>query len=357
MAKQVEYTNTCGQALYATFGKPTAGELGSLHPEVFDNSFDGQCVLSLADVIAMIFPGGDVNEKPYFYIRHTDMIKNEFRFGSLLELGDDFLSPQKGVMHADDFAKAGTKISSYHTVEDKKGFSGFGSENPASEFRFGETYYTCKEGTAFTVKAEHWPNAIYEHESMYNNVSTIIQAASYIGTYEGRRVMGLGEHDRLFIPTEVNGFDGITANFGYVYINMMGIREDGRREQALISLEDCGKIFAYYYIDGEQPILCDHVTMEADWYRLPYVDDGTCVYKDAVFRFAGKEFHFQGKWGSKGFGEKPRVEKHGQSQIFGTWYEGKTPYKHRLYMGFGENMEAFDYKLKEKGFDIVGEEK
>ena len=106
----------------------------------------------------------------------------------------------------------------------------------------------------------------------------------------------------------------------------------------------------YYYIDGEEPILTDHVTMEAEWEHLPYVNDGTCVFKDAIFRFCGKEFHFEGKWGCKGF--TPRVEKHGQSQIFGTWYEGKIPYRHRVYLTFGENMEAYDVKLKELGFDV-----
>ena len=178
--------------------------------------------------------------------------------------------------------------------------------------------------------------------------------ASIMGLYENRPCLGLGEHDRLFIPSEVHGFDGITNAFGYFYMNMMGIREeDGRREQALISIDPYhGKNFCYYYIDGETPIFTDKAEMETEWTKLPYVDDGTCVYKDAIFRFGGKEFHFEGKWGSKGFTIKPRVEKHGQSQIFGTWYEGKTPYRHRLFMTFGENMEAYDYKLKELGFDV-----
>ena len=86
--------------------------------------------------------------------------------------------------------------------------------------------------------------------------------------------------------------------------------------------------------------------------HLPYVDDGTCVFKDAIFRFAGKEIHFEGKWGTKGVRPEPRIEKHGQSQILGTWYEGSTPYKHKLSMTFSENMEAYDYKLEKMGFDV-----
>lgn len=353
MAKQIDFKNTSGQAMYITLGKLREKDLVEVTPEVFDNDFDGHAILSLADVIGMIFPNGDVTKKPMLYIRHTDMLKKQFRFGNLVELGDDFLSPQKGAYHEEEVAQAGVKISEYHAVEGRKGMYGFESEDPASEFRFCEEYFAAKEGDFFNVKGELWPNAIYEHRSMYNNVSTVIQAASLLGTYEGKPVLGLGEHDRLFIPSKVNGFDGITANFGYFYMNMMGIREDGRREQALISIDNSGKTLGYYTLDGEQPIVSDHVSMEADWVHLPYVDDGTCIYKDAIFRFGGKEFHFEGKWGSKGFTPKPRVEKHGQSQVFGTWYEGKTPYQHRLFMTFGENMEAYDYKLKEMGFDVL----
>lgn len=352
MAKIVEYKNTCGQAQYINVGKIKSKDLITPTPEVFDNDFDGYPILALSDVICTLFPGGDVTKKPMFYIRHTDMIKNEFRFGNVLEFGDDFLSPQKGVYHIEEVAQAGGKLTPYAKMSPDKEIYGYGSDVPFSEFRFTDEYMSAKEGEFLSVKGEYWPRTIYEHESMYNHVSTFIQAATFTGVFEGKKVMGLGEHDRLFIPTVVNGFDGITANFGYVYANMMGIREDGRKEQCLISLENSGKILGYYTIDGETPIVCDHVTMEADWYRLPYVDDGTCIFENAVFRFCGKEFHFEGKWGTKGFTPEPRVEKHGQSQVFGTWYEGSVPYQHRVYMAFNENMEAYDYKLEALGFNV-----
>ena len=67
----------------------------------------------------------------------------------------------------------------------------------------------------------------------------------------------------------------------------------------------------------------------------------------------GKEIHFTGKWGTKGFLAKPRVEKHGQSQVAGTFYEGDTPYEHQLSNCWVECMEAYDYKLREWGFDVV----
>lgn len=356
MANKVNYTNTCGQALYVNFKKMKNEDLTKITPDVFDTDFDGHPVLSLADLIAMVFPGGDVTKKPYFYIRHTDMVKNQFRFGNIVELGDDYLSPQKGAYKVEEFAQGGVAVTPYKADLVGDGQSGFGSTEPFSEFKFNEEYFTAKEGDFFSIKGDFWPNTIFEHQSMYNHVSTIIRAASVIGTLDDKPIMGLGEHDRLFIPEVVKGFDGITNDFGYVYINLMGIRHDGRREQALISLENSGKIFAYYYLDGEIPIMADEVEMEADWVRLPYVDDGTCIFKHATFRFAGKELHFEGKWGSKGFTHHPRVEKNGQSQVFGTWYEGDTPYEHRLFMGFNENMEAYDYKLKAKGFNVLDPE-
>lgn len=353
MAKQVEFRNASGQAQYVTTRPLRAEDLAAPTPPVFANDFDGHPTMALADVIAMVFPNGNVDEKPYFYIRHMDMKKGEMRFGNLLELGDDFLSPQKGVIRAEEVAQAGTPISEYRAVEGGASTYGFGSEEPKSAFVFSPEHYLATEGDFFRTKGELWPNAIFEHRSMYNNVSTIIQAATHSGILNGDPVLGLGEHDRLFIPEQVNGFDGITANFGYFYMNMIGIRPDNRREQALISIDNSGKNLAYYYIDGEDPIVTDTVSMEADWVHLPYVDDGTCVYKDAIFRFAGKEFHFEGRWGSKGFTPEPRVAKHGQSQVFGTWYEGSTPYRHKLFMTLGENMEAYDHRLRDMGFDVV----
>lgn len=350
--KCIDFHQGKGPALLASLKTLETKDLIAPTPVCFATDYDGHAILSLVDFIAMLFPNGDVNEKPMLYIRHTDMLKKQFRFGNLIELGDDVLSPQKGAYHVDEVGQEEAGISAYHEVSD--GVYGFEAINPPAEFRFSEDGYDIKEGSFLRMHCEKWPLAIYEHESMYQNVSTIIQASTYYGTYEGKPCLGVGEHDRLFIPTEVHGFDGITNRFGYFYMNMMGIREDGRREQALISINlSDGKNFAYYYLDGETPILSDHVSMETEWYHLPYVDDGTCVYKNAVFRFCGKEFHFTGKWGSKGFTTKPRVSKHGQSQVFGTWYEGKVPYKHRLYMTFGENMEAYDYKLKELGFEVM----
>jgi len=351
--KSVEFKHTSNLPQYVTLNKLTSEDVSSITPEFFKNDFDEYPTMALTDFIGMIFPDGDTNKKPYFYIRHIDMKKHVFRFGNIVELGDDFLSPQKGVINVDKFAQGGVPVTPYGSFNDGTNFTGFQSDEPKSEFRFNENSYYVKEGDFFLLKGEHWPLAIREHKSMYNGNSTYIQAATHSGMLNGNFFVGVGEHDRLFVSDKLDGFDSISATLGYIYMNMIGIREDGRKEQVLISIDNSGKVLGYYYIDGETPIITDQVTMEADWYRLPYVDDGTCVYKDAVFKFCDKEFHFEGKWGSKGFTPSPRVEKHGQSQVFGTWYEGKKPYRHKVFMTLGENMEAYDYKLEKAGFNIL----
>lgn len=354
MSKTVSFSNTSGQAQYVTLRKLRTDDYMPPTPPVFDNGYDGHALLALTDVVGMMFPNGDVSKKPFFYIRHTDILKEQYRFGNLVELGDTFLEPQKGVLHAHEVAQAGVSVTPYRELEGKPGVFGYESMEPAASFSFSEQGFTASEGDFFSIIGEPWGHAIFEHRSLYNNVSTVIQPASILGQLDGRPILGLGEHDRSHIPSAVGGFDGITGTFGYFYINMMGIRHDGRHEQALISIDNSGKIFARYFIDGEQPIMSDEVKMTADWVRLPYVEDGTCIYEDATFEFAGKTIHFHGKWGSKGFTPEPRIEKHGQSQVFGTWYEGDTPYDHKLFMGFAENMEAYDHKLEAMGFDVIG---
>ena len=76
-----------------------------------------------------------------------------------------------------------------------------------------------------------------------------------------------------------------------------------------------------------------------------------------------KKIRFCGKWGLKGWGEETDTDKipaevpsfgnrHGESQIMGTFYEGDTPYTHKVWQTFVENMEAFDHKLIKAGYMI-----
>jgi len=349
MAKIVEFKNTSGVELKAEFGRFNEDDLTDGTPKVFDNDFNDHAKFVLFDMYVMMFPNGDTTQKPIFFFRHAN--NDKYRFGGFVELGDTYLSVQKGG-HYEDLAQTETPMDPYKKISDDPLEYGLGTKEPFSEYRYYVNHSTWKEGDFFEATAKPWPITIYDHQSVYPDLSEIWQPACITGTYEGQPFSGLGGYDSVFMRQNVNKDTG--SGLGYFYINMMGVREDGRREQTIMNFEQSGKIFAYYWIDGEEPILSDQATMEADFVHLPYVDDGTCVYKDAIFRFCGKEFHFEGKWGSKGFtGGRPRIERHGQSQVFGTWYEGKTPYKHKLFLTFNEQMEAYDHKLKKLGFDVI----
>ena len=173
------------------------------------------------------------------------------------------------------------------------------------------------------------------------------------GTYEGKPIQALGCFDRLFAPNGDRGAIIGTATH-YVWSYYAGIRQDGRKECAYLNIHSRnGHGVAAYWLEGEEPVLTDEVTLECDWQRLPYAEPGddTLSYTNAVWRFAGKEIHFTGKWGSKGFTAQPRLSRVGQSQSFGSWYEGKTPYEHKLFHTINENMGANIESIRKMGFE------
>lgn len=193
-------------------------------------------------------------------------------------------------------------------------------------------------------------DAIIDHQASFLNLPQIMFPSVWEGKYRGKKAKGLG---MLAMNYQLaHKHENILSSLGYISLTMMGVRPDGKMEYAFIAVDQTGTAGAYYKLEGEPLVSATEVSMEADWYHLPYVDDGTCVFKDAIFRFAGKEIHFSGKWGTKGITPKPRIEKHGQSHIFGTWYVGDVPYEHSLSFSFSENMEAYDYKLAKLGFDV-----
>ena len=351
MAKRVEFSNKGYHVMYIEKGP--VNNLIECTPPQFDNAYDDHAKVVLLDHYGTLFPDADPDKKPYLYFRHTDVANNKYRFGNIVELGDGPLDVQKSILHADESAQSDTIIDlPYGKVED--GVIGFESKGKVCA-RYYKDFITIKEGDYLDLTAYAWDGfTLYDHQSTYQNCSAVFQPCTYMGTMDGRPVIGLGSYDRLCMKSHISGGFG-SVPLAYIAISLMGIREDGRREYcfASLGLSEGARSMLAYKIDGEETIITDKVEMEADWMHLPYVDDGTCVFKDAILRFADKEVHFEGKWGTKGFLKKPRIEKHGQSQMFGTWYEGKTPYKHRLYYTFTESMEAFDENLKRFGFDIV----
>ena len=351
MAKTAVFKNKSEQIFYVEIGKKN--NLTDLSPQVFDNDFDGHAKLVLFDVYGTFYPNHET--KPVFYFRHTDIAKNKYRFANIMELGDGPLSIQKGSLYPKQLADQTTPMNEYRKISNQPLIYGFDSTEPLVQYRLDEDCLQVKEGNFFTLKAEPWPITIYDHQSTYINSSVIFQPSTWSGQMGGKPFVGLGSYDRFCMKKDAGSFSDVPL--AYTSLCMMGIREDGRKEMVFLSgsYNADGKTIAVYYIDGETPISADHFEFEADWYRLPYVTDETCIFKTAIVRFGGKEFHFDGKWGTKGFTDQPHIEKHGQSQIVGTWYEGKTAYTHRLSNCWSENMGAFADNLRAWGFDVIDE--
>ncbi len=350
MAKKVRFTNEDNHVVYVEKG-PQNNLIESVPPQ-FDNAYDDHAKVVLLDHYCMLFPEAKTEGKPVLYFRHTDVARNKYRFGNLVDLADTPFEVQKGVLHAEESAQADTPIDRpYGKIEEGiLGFDSFGKV----EARYHKDMATIREGDYLDLTAYPWDGfTVYDHQTSYANCSAVFQPSAYMGTLDGKPVIGLGSFDRLCMKSHIEGGFG-TVPLAYIAVSCMGIRPDGRREFCFANLGLSKDVISYalYKIDGEEMIVSDDVSMEADWYRLPYVDDRTCVFKDCVLYFAGKEIHFEGKWGTKGFLKKPRIEKHGQSQMFGTWYEGKEAYKHRVYYTFTESMEAYEDNIRSFGFDV-----
>lgn len=313
-------------------------------PDYFDTDIDGHGVLNLIDMYGQLYPNG-LDKKPIWFIRHCNQDKT--RFGAIHEPGDNYLSVQTP-LHLDDIAQKDSKIIKYRKINEK--CYGIDSKEPFFEYRFYEDYLTYKEGNILDLKAELFPSAVFKHADDVTITSQITQPCLYTGTYEGKPVKGIGNFELVFFPKEdkrnLNDFAA------YIYANDVGVRKDGRKEVSMVYFSLDGKSNAFYWLEGENPIISKEVRMEAEWEELPYVKDGTCIYKNATFYFGGKEIHFEGKWGAKGLTAYPRIELSGQSQVFGTWYEGNEPYKHEISMTFHENMRVFPKELRKGGFTV-----
>ena len=323
----------------------------TISPIAFQNEDDDNAHCVLVDQYGMLFENGNTANKPYYYMRHA--LIDDSRLGGVIELGDDFLKPQISG-DTKDFYQRGEIKDTYKKLQDEEneGFVyGYSVDNPSFNFKFYKDHALWNEGDGILdLKVRHIGPAIVDHQAAFKNLPEVFIGCVYEGTYRGKKVAGMGDWAKNYQLAHKK--ENILTSLGYITLDMMGIREDDRFEHSFIAIDQTGTVAAYYYIDGEEPVTSNEVEFDAIWYRLPYVDDGTCVFGDAIIKFANKELHFKAKWGTKGVTEKPRVEKHGQSHVLGTWYEGDAPYKHKMYFTFSENMEAYDYKLEKMGFEV-----
>ncbi len=337
------------------FDKVTLDDF-TMNPKRFYNAKDGYATLYCVESIATLYPNGSDNA-PISFFRH--MNTDKIRFAGMVQPGNGPLSTQTGV-HINDIANTGTPIIPYKKLSDEPIIYGYSVDEPFCEYRYYEDHITWKEGkdgSILDVRLDPFPVAFFIHRCEQFPVSTFYSHACVIsGTYEGKPIIGIGNDDRQYIPNEHTDAENREKDYqkttDYLTANCAGVREDGRREVAFFN-GNVGHMVGGYWLEGEEPIYDGNVELIGDWVHLPYVDDGTCVMENFTFKIGPKTIHFTGKWGIKGWTEKANVDKHGQSQVLGTFYEGNVPYKHVVSQTFVENMEAYDYKLKKVGYNVI----
>lgn len=336
------------------FDNVTSDDL-TLHPKRFDNEQDGHARVYCIETMATFYKDG-LNQAPLTMFRH--MQPDRVRWAGIVKAGDTPFSVQTPA-HVRDIANTDHPIKEYQQVSDDPVVFEYSSENPDCQYRYQESLVTWKEGehgSILNLRAEPFPVAFFMHRLPNNNNASCFMYWPCIlsGTYEGKPISGMGENSRQFIPDGKEDKDTQEANYqkttNYACVFLSGVRQDGRREMVYV-YGLYGQMTSGYWLEGEGAVT-GIAELIGDWEQLPYVDDGTYVCLNFDIKIANKIIHFNGKWGHKGWTETPWNEKHGQSQIIGTWYEGDTPYEHMLWDSFVENMDAFEDNLKAAGYHL-----
>lgn len=334
-----------------------------LAPAVFQNEQDGFATMGKAAHYAQFWADGV--DTPVYFFRNINPAGQ--RWCGISQFGRGPLDPQIG-LHGEDLAQGDTPSTRYRKVCDSPKTFEIETTEPYSLIRFTDDghggvvaeFKEGKDGAILDIRAISLPYAMFSHSNPaqpapYFQVNTVVT-----GTYMGKPIHGMGGFDRTYVVTRsVPNDEQTEADYAATYrcccALYSGIREDGRKEcvYGLITNEN-GKGVGMYYIDGEEPIVTDKVHLDAKFHRLPYVDDDTVVFTKATWQIGPKTIHFDGKWGTKGFTAYPKIEKHGQSQCFGTWYEGDKPYDHVDSHTFNENSgDAYADRIRSIGFEIV----
>lgn len=325
------------------FRKFTLKDIGC-KPEIFQNDEDKYAKLSLVDFYGVIYP--EDNDTPYWFMIHSN--PNNYRFSGVFKAGEGPFALQTP-KHLTDYPQKDCQVEQYKLVDNK--YFRIASIEPRSEIRIYENRASISIIDSLRLEGEYFPFAIIKHIDDTMDVAQITQSIVLTGLYDGKNVRGIGNVELCYIPEEENR--NLNDFWSYVYAYDCGIRYDNKKEFSMIRFSLNGDSTGIYWLEGNDPVVSEHVDMDAVWQKLPYSNDNTCSYKDATWKFADKEIHFKGRWGHKGLTAYPRLELSGQSQVMGDWYEGSNPYKHKISMTFHENMDVYLNKLKLAGFKVL----
>lgn len=327
--------------------RPFTDDDFSLSPKCFDNEFVNETTsLFRHDNCGMI----NTNDNHLYYFHNLD--KTNSRWSGIIRLGDSPLDLQKEI--ADTNIAFDEPTTKYGLINDNPKTYGIRTtKGIPMEFEYNAKGCHLIESNILDVKGEWFPNGLVCHMGSEYNIPFMHLPVLLKGTYKGEPIEFLACIDRIFGP-EGKEKEILVNATSYISSYCSGIRQDGRREWFMgLICHNNGYGLGVYWLENEEPIISDKVINEGIWQRLPYVNDDTVVCIDNVWKFGGKEFHVLGKWGAKGFTAKPRLDRHGQSQMFGTWYEGSVPYKHKIWNTFNENMEAYALDMKKRGFKVI----
>jgi hypothetical protein len=331
------------------FRKFTSDDL-CLTPKCFSNEFPGlETRLIRHDNCGMILLS---EERPHYYFHNMNL--DSSRWSGFIRLGEGPLSLQSEVAYTE--TAQSDPITSYDVVSDSPITYGVQTTSGIEmQFTYNENGCVWREGRngeVLDVVGEWFPYGLICHLGSEYNIPFVHFPVLLRGTYRGAPVEFLACIDRIFSP--IGKEDVVMKNAtSYISSYCSGIRHDGRKEWFIgLICKNNGKGLGIYWLEGEQTVISDQVINEGIWEKLPYIDDGTVVCIDNIWHFGGREFHVIGHWGAKGFTATPNLGRHGQSQVFGTWYEGETPYTHRIWNTFSENMDAYAESMKKRGFKV-----
>ena len=303
------------------------------------------------------------DDNPRYFQRSC--LRDQYSSGNIIKLGKGPFGLQTGEHH-DDLAQKGIPTM-YRQISSDPEIWGQDTEDPLCRVHYSADEIYIKEADVFEIHAKPLPYALFAHRDSNIGNAYGLTHMMFEGTYEGKKMRGMGTHDwgwqyKDWDYEEV-GLDNPEAlkqknHIGDYAIGVFsGIREDGRMEHAYGAIgygaqrHVNGIGTGVYWIEGEEPIVTEDVFLYAKWERLPYCtgDDTTVAYKEAVWRIGPKTIHYHGEWGSKGHTFNPRMAAVGFSHSgYGDWYEGETPYRHKLYHSNNENVGAEYDNFKNK---------
>lgn len=282
------------------------------------------------------------NEPPYFYLRECTPVK-AINCG-MIRYGKTPLTYHTPIAKIDELTPFGTPVVYMRVEGDPDGLTDdvqtweAKSIDPNHKLviRYSSKAVHVTDGDLLNVTGIFLPWAMESHSDVGLGFPYLTGHAEYSGTYNGRKVRGLGGWDRSF----AGELEANMAGRLFIGLVFIAIREDGRRECGFIN--QLGNGMCFYWLEGNDPITSDKVYVDhLHWEEVPYLNDGTMTFTEAVFHAPeiGLEIHYHAKYGRRGQNIIPE-DRPGMGQTAGEFYVGKTPYRHKEVFCFAETHNA-----------------